>query len=71
VFEGEAGAGADLGFVPGGEFEGETGGDGLGDVGFEQGVFDRAEVHAGVFLGAMGIFREGGVGVDAADAEYH
>ena len=34
-------------------------------------VFHRAQVHAGVFLGPVGVRRQDGVGVDALDSNLH
>ena len=62
MLEGEAGAGADLGFVAGGEFDRKAGCYGVGLVGVDRDFFDTAEVHASVFFGAVGVdgeFREG------------
>lgn len=71
VFEGEAGAGADLRFETGGKLNGKAGRNGLGDVWFEEGVGDGTEVHAGVFVGAVRVFGNNGVGVEFTNAKYH
>ena len=65
VLEGEAGAGADLGLKAWGEFDREAGGYGVGLVGMNRDFFDAAEVHAGVFFGAVGVDGEFCVGVES------
>lgn len=71
VFEGEAGARADLRFESRGQFDGQTGGDSLRDVRLQESVSDRTEVHAGVFFRAVSILGDHGVRVQFTNAKYH
>ncbi len=69
VFEGEAAAGADLGFGVGGELDLEAGGDlGVAACG-DGGGLDCADVHAGVT--GVGVGGEDGGGVDAFEGDVH
>lgn len=69
MFESEAAAGPDLGFVAGRQFDGKAGGYQGGEMRLESDAFGGVEVHAGIFEGAVGVFGEHGVGVEASDFE--
>jgi len=71
VLIGEAGAWADLSFVAGGEFDGEACCDGVGLSREDGDVLDAAEVHTGVFFGAVGVDGEFCVRMDSLDFDSH
>ncbi len=63
--------GANLRFVPAGKFDGDAGGDGLRGAWSEDGALERAEIHGGVLIGAVGVAGQHGVGVEFLDANLH
>jgi len=71
VFEGEAAAGADLDFVAGRDFESEAGRDSERNVGQENGVFDTAQIEAGVFERTVGVFGDAGFGRQFFNFDLH
>jgi hypothetical protein len=69
VPECKAAAGANLGLIAGGDFDGESGGHGDRDAGLEEHVLDRPQIHTGILAGAMDIGGQRGVGAQSLDVD--
>jgi hypothetical protein len=71
VLQGESTARAHLRFVTRRKFDGDDGGNGLREAGHQDGAFERAEIHGGVFVGPVRVAWENGVGVQFFDSNFH
>jgi hypothetical protein len=71
MLQSHAAAGADLRFITGRQFDGDSGGNALRAAGRKDYRFDSAKVEAGVFFGSMGIDGKRGVGMKFLDADLH
>lgn len=71
VFQRETASGPKLDLVAGGNFECETGGNGLRNTGNEYGIFQTSNIETGILSGPMRILRQSGEGVQFLDSNLH
>jgi CubicO group peptidase (beta-lactamase class C family) len=71
VLQRQAAARTHLGFVPRRNLHHQSGRHQPGHAGLQRGLFHRAEVHAGVFVRAVSVFRQDGIGPELLYSQLH
>jgi hypothetical protein len=71
MLQGQAAARPHLRFVPGRDFDRQSGRHQAGGAGFEEYIFYRVQIHSGILAGSVSVAGQDGLRVGSLDSDLH